>query len=130
MECNLCLASEGSRLSTLAAQGGLDAQPANIPNNIWRHRSWFAMCLICFTNLLRNGPPHSEENFNEEDNKNDLAWVNLDFTPSIDEQENMFWGVFKEQRIDDYVEELAVMLSENAQNTVDLDALADSFWSV
>ena len=46
-----------------------------------------------------------------------------------DEEETTFWGFFREQRLADFIEELAAMHPENAQNMVDLDALTEGFWS-
>ena len=133
-QCNLCLVEEGaSQLTSLIDQEGIDQQqqPDNIPTSIWRHRQWFLMCVLCFTELLRNGPPRDPENLeddsNEGQNQDTFAWADLDLTPLTNEQENLFWGDFRQQRLDDFVQELAQMLSENAPNTVTLDALVDTF---
>ena len=141
MECNLCLASEGSRLSTLIAQEGLDAQPATIPNNIWRHRSWFTMCVICFINLLRNGPPHSEQNSDEDDDIDleiemddwedwsDYDFWDVNFDPLDNAQEDVFWGQWREQRLTDYLAELNQMITEEAPyNIEDNDVFKAEFW--
>ena len=130
--CMVCIKQDGRVLQEMANAGGVDQRPDRFPESIWRDRSWFLICLTCFVNLITYGPPKNSEEIRdeeEEENQNTFAWANLDFTPLTDEQENLFWGDFRQQRLDDYIEELAVMLSENAQNGVDLDALTDSFWS-
>ena len=42
-------------------------------------------------------------------------------------EEDIFWGIFREQRLADFIEELAQMLP--VQNVEDLDALTDEFWT-
>ena len=141
-ECNLCLDSDASRLTTLIAQEGLDAtiQPATIPNSIWRHRSWFTICIICFINLLRNGPPHAESNSEDDDidleiemndwgDWSDYDFWDVNFDPLDNAQEDAFWGQWREQRFIDYLTELNEMITEEAPHNIeDNDVFKAEFW--
>ena len=89
------------------------------------------MCLRCFLKLITIGPPPpapvSEEN-EEEENQNTLAWLNLDLTPMTNEEEATFWGMYREQKLDDFLRKLSDMLPINTPGVVDINALTDSFW--
>ena len=72
---------------------------------------------------------HEEDDFEEVENPNSLAWVNLDLnTPFTDEEENAFWGIYREQKLDDFLQELSNMLPTNTPGVVDFNALRDTFW--
>ena len=129
--CMICIEEDGRVLQGVAETWGIEQRPARFPLNIWRDRCWFVICVACFGNLMAYGPPRDPEEIEdeEEENSNAFAWANIDFTPFTDEEEDLFWGDFRQQRLDDYLHELAVLLSENTQNEADLDILTDTFFS-
>ena len=140
-ECNLCLDSDNAfSLTTLMAQEGLDAatQPTTIPNSIWRHRAWFTMCLVCFLNLVRNGPPQTESNdddidleidTNDWEDWSDFDFWDVNFDPLTNAQEDVFWGQWREQRLIDYLMELNEMITEEAPyNIEDNGVFKAEFW--
>ena len=140
-ECNLCLDSNNAfSLTTLMAQEGLDAatQPTTIPNSIWRHRAWFTMCLVCFLNLVRNGPPQTESNdddidleidTNDWEDWSDFDFWDVNFDPLTNAQEDVFWGQWREQRLIDYLMELNEMITEEAPHNIeDNGVFKAEFW--
>ena len=132
-QCNLCLVEEGAtQLSSLIDQEGIDnnQQLDNIPTSIWRHRQWFVMCLICWRNLLANGPPQNtqEDDDYEIDMIVDLSdWENRNENWNI--QEDVFWGQWREQRITDYLVELNQIIAEEVSyNIEDNECFRAEFW--
>ena len=132
-QCQLCL-EEGRRglfLKDLIAAENLEGRPPAFPQNIWRDRSWWVMCFICFMDLLKNGAPSSPEGDEEEDFDWEFDWdeeFDWDFDPLSNAEEDVFWGDFRQQRLTEYLEELGQMISEEPYNIDDLEWLRDEFW--
>ena len=132
----ICLEEEvGYPVQELATSGAIIQRTLTSPENIWRDRVWFLMCLRCFLKLVTIGAPSpsafdSEDDYEEEENQNTLAWVNLDLnTPFTNEEETAFWGIYREQKLDDFLQELSNMLPTNTSGVVDFNVLGASFWN-
>ena len=137
-DCQLCCEEGGLSLRDLIAAENLLERPPTIPGNIWRDREWFMMCLVCFINLLRNGPPEVTEEQDDIDLEiemddwedwSDYDFLDVDFDPLSDTQEDVFWGQWREQRLTDYLAELNQMIGEEAPyNIEDNDVFKAEFW--
>ena len=136
-DCQLCLREGGLSLRDLVAAESLPERPPTIPENIWRDQQWFIMCLVCFVNLLRNGPPEVMEEddidieieMDDWEDWNDYDFWDVDFDPLNNTQEDVFWGHWREQRLTDYLAELNQMIAEEVPyNIEDNDCFKAEFW--
>ena len=138
MVCQLCCEEGGLRLDDLVTAESLIERPPTIPQNIWCDKAWFIMCLICFSNLLANGPPENteEDDDYEIDMRMDLSdledrndWDYWGVDPLSNTQEDVFWGQWREQRLTDYLAELNQMIAEEVPyNIEDNECFKAEFW--
>ena len=138
-DCMLCLERRnGLDLQSLILEAKLENRPATFPINIWNDRSWFIMCFRCFTELLKDRTPLAEEDKEGEvENNFDWDWNepltenNFDWNgPLTGIEEDVFWGVFREQSINEYLEELGQIILEELEshNFEDFEDFLGEFW--
>ena len=131
--CNLCLiegegATQLSNLINEKEEMDQNQQPNNIPSSIWQHRQWFVMCLICWRNLLANGPPQNSQEDDDDDDIDMIVDLSDNWNENWNIQEDVFWGQWREQRITDYLVELNQMITEEVNNIEDNECFRAQFW--
>ena len=85
------------------------------------------MCLDCFLKLATIGTTHPSTLNSEDNHEENEFMINLDFDSPLTNQE-AFWGIWRKQKFDDFLQELSDMLPTNTSGVVDFNVLGDSFW--
>ena len=130
--CMYCLEEKavGYPVQEFATLGEVVQRPEIFPENICCDRIWFLMCMDCFLKLATIGTTHPSTLDWEDNHEENESIINSndDFDSPLTNPEAL-WGVWREQKFDDFLQELSNMLPTNTSGVVDFNVLGDSFWN-
>ena len=98
--CMYCLEDKavGYPVQEFVTMGEVLQRPETFPENIWRDKTWFLMCLNCFLKLATIGTTHPST-LDSEDNREENESIinsNDDFDSPLTNPEAL-WGTWREQ---------------------------------